>query len=227
MKTPGLWKGKAAQGSMPAMGVKLEIEEIERRETGDTAQTPGCLAYNVSFRVIEPLEYKGRRLSEFFTIGTKDDKRAKRDETWNRPEQGPGRLIRLMEKAGVPNSDEDEEWMEAAVGCQCYAHITVEADRRDGSPRNRLGLYYEDGDEDFAGVGEALEAPKRGRGQTRQEAKPARQARAKRPEDEPEPEEPEEKQDDDEEEERKGKGAQGNGERRAARGRHRPDEDED
>lgn len=155
MKTPGLWKGKPAQGVMPAMGVKLEIEEIERSETGENAATPGCLMYVGSFRVVEPSEYKGHGLREWFTIGTKEDKRAKKEETWNRPEQGPGRLLLLLEKAQVPNSDDDEEWMEAAAGCFVYAHVTQRDEN--GEPRNRIGKYFEEGDEDFIGVGEELE----------------------------------------------------------------------
>lgn len=161
MKTPGLWKGKAAQGAMPAMGALLEIEEIERTETGEKAQTPGCLSYKGHFRVIEPPQYKGRRLQDFFTIGTKEDKRAKRDETWDRPEQGPGRLLRLMEKAGVANSDDDEEWMAAAEGCQVYAHVQQET--WEGQLRNRVGMYFAEKDEDFVGVGEELAAPGRDR----------------------------------------------------------------
>lgn len=159
MKTPGLWKGGEAKGAMPAMGARLEIEEIERRETGESSQTPGCLAYSGRFRVLEPPEYKGRVVGEFFTIGTKEDKRGRQEQTWNRPEQGPGRLLKLLRVAGVPNSDDDEEWMEAAVGAKFLATVTTEIDRRDGSKRNRIGMYYEDGDKEFVGVGEELAAP--------------------------------------------------------------------
>lgn len=158
MKTPGLWKGGEAKGAMPPMGARLEIEELDRRETGENSQTPGCLAYNGRFRVVEPPEYKGRVVGEFFTIGTKEDKRGRKDETWNRPEQGPGRLLKLLRVAGVANSDDDEEWMEAAVGCPFLATVTTELDRRDGSKRNRIGMYYEEGDSSFVGVGEELEA---------------------------------------------------------------------
>jgi len=238
MKTPGLWKGKAAQGVMPAMGVKLEIEEIERSETGENSQTPGCLMYVGHFRVVEPESYKGRRLMEWFPIGTKDDKRAKRDETWNRPEQGPGRLIRLMEKAGVPNSDDDEEWMEAAVGATVFAHVQTRTDEN-GEKRNRMGMYYAEKDEEFVGVGEELEAPRSGGARGGRKAKPARREdddesprarKAKRQEDD---EEPKKRGDDDDEEgedeedeprsARRGK----NGEKRAAKRRGGDDDDED
>lgn len=219
MKTPGLWKGKSAQGAMPAMGALLEIEEIERTETGERAQTPGCLSYRAHFRVIEPSQYKGRRMQEFFTIGTKEDKRAKKDETWDRPEQGPGRLLRLMEKAGVPNSDDDDEWRVAAEGCQVYAHVQQET--WEGQLRNKVGMYFAEDDEDFVGVGEELAAPSRdrdrgGRKKARGGADEPRSARGsgKRPEDEDE----EDEKEDEPEEEPKGK---------AARGKRDDDEDDE
>jgi len=234
MKTPGLWKGTAAQGYMPAQGMKLEIEEIERTETGENSQVPGARAYQAYFRVVEPAEYKGRRLREWFNIGTKDDPKAKRDETWNRQEGGAGRLLRLMEKAQVPPDDDDDVWMEAAQGCTVYAHVGIETDRRDGQKRNRVGMFFEEKDDDFVGVGESLEAPA-----GRRERKPARggpkDARAKRREDD-EDEGKKEDNGDDNGEEVKGKAARGGNRRdddedeqpkRAARGRRDRDEDED
>jgi hypothetical protein len=220
MKTPGLWKGKAAQGAMPAMGVKMEIEEIERTETSEKAQTPGCLAYIGHYRVLEPAQYKGRRLQEFFTIGTKEDKRAKKDETWDRPEQGPGHLIRLMEKAGVANSDDDDEWMAAAEGCTVYAHVKQET--WEGNLRNKVSMYFSEDDEDFVGVGEELAAPaardrdrggrKKARGGSEEEP---RTARARRHEDDDEKDD--EKEEEPEEDEK---------ETKAPRSKRR-DEDED
>jgi hypothetical protein len=163
MKTPGLWKGKEAKGIMPAMGVKLEIEEIEKTETGENSKVPGALMYVGRTRVVEPNEYKGRSLMEWFPIGTKEDKRGKKEETWNRPEAGPGRLLKLLKTAKVPTSDDDEEWMESAVGCTTYAHVIVRADET-GEKRNRVGMYYDEDDEEFVGVGEMLEASPNGRG---------------------------------------------------------------
>jgi hypothetical protein len=197
---------------MPAMGARLEIEEIERRETGENSQTPGCLAYNGRFRVLEPPEFKGRFVGEFFTIGTKEDKRAKKDETWNRPEQGPGRLLKLLKVANVPNSDDDEEWMEAAAGAPFLATVTTEIDRRNGSKQNRIGMYFEDGDPEFVGVGEELEAQANGRGKP----KTARTARAR-----------------DDDEPRRGKGRDDDDEKdkddddRPARSARRRDDDDD
>lgn len=220
MKTPGLWKGGEAKGAMPAMGARLEIEELERRETGENSQTPGCLAYSGRFRVLEPQEYKGRIVGEFFTIGTKEDKRAKQDATWNRPEQGPGRLLRLLRVAGVANSDDDEEWMEASVGQPFLATVTTETDRRDGSKRNRIGMYYEDGDKDFVGVGELLEnLGANGRGGARGGP---RGARAAAPAAEPAP-----KDDDDDKPARSARGRHDDddADEKPARSRRRADDD--
>lgn len=236
MKTPGLWKGTAAQGHMPAMGAKLEIDEIERTETGENSQTPGCLAYQAFFHVVEPEEYKGRRLREWFNIGTREDKRAKRDDTWNRPEGGPGRLLRMMEKAGVANSDDDDEWMDAAQGCSVYAHVMVEADRRDGQQRNKIGMFFDAKDEDFVGVGEALQAPnerKKARGGKPADTKSARGTARRREDDD---EDDDKKDEENGEEETKAKPARGGKSRdededeqpkRAARGGNRRDRDED
>lgn len=158
MKTPGLWKGGEAKGAMPAMGARLEVEEIEKRETGENSQTPGCLAYSARFRVLEPPEYKGRVVTEFFTIGTKDDKKARQESTWNRPEQGPGRLLKLLRVVGA-NAEDDDEWMDQATGGKFLATVIAEIDRRNGAKQNRIGMYYEEGDKEFVGVGEELEAP--------------------------------------------------------------------
>jgi hypothetical protein len=224
MKTPGLWKGQAATGVMPSMGVKIEIEEIEKTETGPNSQTPGCLAYIGHFRVIEPPQYKGRRLSEYFMIGTKEDKRAKLDETWNRPEMGPGRLLCVMEKAQVPNDDDDDVWRPAAEGMTCYAHVGIEADRRDGSPRNKVVMYFDEKDEDFVGVGEELAAPGAAPGRKGNERKKARggdgesrsaRGSSARREEPKEPDDDEKEPDDDEPE------------AKPARGSRRDDKDED
>jgi len=226
MKTPGLWKGTAAQGYMPPMGVKLEIESIERTETGEGAQTPGARAYRASYRILEPPEYRGRRLTEWFNIGTKEDPKAKRDETWNRQEGGPGKLLRLMEKAGITPTDEDEEWMEAAEGATVYAHIGVENDRRDGQKRNNVnGRYFAEKDDDFVGVGESLEAPAGGRGR-----KPARGGHQEEPRSARGESRTKRREDDEDEEKRED---EGNGDEEvrktasARKGGDRRDEDED
>lgn len=46
--------------------------------------------------------------------------------------------------------------MEAAVGGKFLATVTTEVDRRDGSKRNRIGMFYEEGDKEFVGVGASV-----------------------------------------------------------------------
>lgn len=164
-------KTREAQGVMPAMGVKAEIEEIERSETGENSQTPGCLMYVVSLRVVEPPEYRGFTVRDWLTIGTKDDKRAKRAETWERSEAGPGRLLRLLKRAGVPEADDDEEWMSAAENQEVCLHVVKRKDEN-GEDRNRVGLYFRESDPDFIGIGEELEDTRGSGG--RRKAKPGR-----------------------------------------------------
>jgi hypothetical protein len=153
-----LSKTREAMGVMPAMGVKMEIEEIERTETGESSATPGCLMYQASFRITEPARYAGSGLRDWFVIGTKEDRRAKRAETWERGEAGPGRLNRLLKRAGVPAAEDDEEWMEAAAGQEVCTHM-IQRLGRNGDKENRCGLYFRESDPDFVGVGEPLEDP--------------------------------------------------------------------
>jgi hypothetical protein len=156
-----LGKTKEAVGVLPPMGVKCVIEEIEKGETGENAATPGCLMYTATLRVTEPDRFKGASLRDWFTIGTAQDKRAKREETWRRSEGGPGRLVRMLKRAGVAISDDDEEWMEAAEGAEVCITVLKRTDNN-GELRNRVGLYFREEDDDFVGVGEELEAADNG-----------------------------------------------------------------
>jgi hypothetical protein len=152
-----LGKTKEAVGTLPAMGMKAVIEEIEKGETGENAATPGALMYSAVLRVTEPERFKGATLRDWFPIGTKDDKKAKREETWKRSEGGPGRLVRMLRRAGVAITDDDDEWMEASEGAEVCITVTKRRDEN-GELRNRVGLYFREEDSDFVGIGEELEA---------------------------------------------------------------------
>ena len=162
----GKWdKTREAQGVHPAQGVKAVITEVEEGATGENAATPGCLMYTVHLRVLEPDSVNGYELRDWFVIGTADDKKAKRDETWQRSEAGPGKLLRLMKRAGVTPTDDAEEWMDALVDQEICLHMTKAPNRGGEGFQNRVGLYFRENDEQFVGIGEELEqqAPK-GRG---------------------------------------------------------------
>jgi hypothetical protein len=227
-----LSKAKEAQDVMPAMGVKVEIEEIERSETSDRSQTPGCLQYEARLRVVEPPEYAGMQLRDWFMVGTREDKRARKPETWERAMGGVGRLMRMMKRSGVPITDDDEEWMEAAVGQVVCVHIGKRADEN-GVERNRIQHYFRESDPDFVGVGEKLEAASGGRRGPRPDvsegARTARRTRAQEDEEEekpakktpPKPKEDEQEGDEEDEEPQARRSA------RAKQVAREPNEDED
>jgi len=250
-----LGKTKEAVGVMPAMGMKVVIDEIERGETGENAANPGALMYTATFRVIEPEQFKGATLREWFTIGTREDRRGKREETWRRSEGGPGRLVRMLKRAGVAITDDDEEWMEASEGAEVCLTVTKTRDRDTGEFRNRVGMYFREEDADFVGVGETTEADEDGgrRPGSARKAKPAAKsasanprAKAKAAEDDeededeppkkkakakkPEPEEDdddEEKGDDDDEDEEERPNPRAKKQKAAKKARREEEDDED
>jgi len=216
-------------GVLPAMGVKLEIESFERGETGENSQNPGCLMYTMTARITEPEQYSGMTVRDWFTIGTRDDKRAKKAETWERSEGGAGALFRCLKRAGVATSEDDEEWMDAAEGAEVCAHLGKSVGRN-GDPQNRIQLYFREADKDFVGIGEALEADSRGGSRGGRKAKAAdgdeerkaRRTKAREEEDE------DEKDEDDEDERAKGvRGAKAKKQARADAEDDEENEDDD
>src|SRR6516164_4759802 len=149
-----LGKTKESVGVIPAMGVKLKIDTLERQFSKTKK-----LMYALRAEVMEPEDYEGLVLMEWFVIGTDQDPKASKEKTWKNAEGGPGRLKRLLVRSGTPLSDDDEEWCEAAEGQEVCAHVVVEKDRQSGEPRNRInGRYFRETDKDFVGVGESLAA---------------------------------------------------------------------
>lgn len=145
-----------SRGFIPSLtGAKLRIEEIERTKTGENAATPGCRMYVVTFSVVEPTKFKGLQVRKWFVIGTADDKKGEKAETWAAgAEKGPGQLKRLLVRADVPLSKDDEEWMEAAEGKIVVASVIDKGEEASG-PRNALGKFYRETDSDCPEIGEA------------------------------------------------------------------------
>lgn len=161
----GKWDGvREAQGVHDAQGVKAIIFDIEKGETGENAQNPGLLMFTVHLRIIEPPSVEGYEMRDWFTIGVPGDKKAKKDETWKRSEGGPGRLARLMKRAGVDPTDDDEEWMDALIDKEVCFHMTQVPNRNGAGMQNRVGLYFRENDDDFVGVGEPLADDAKGKG---------------------------------------------------------------
>jgi hypothetical protein len=188
-------------GPVPSGGYKLTIEEIERGVNGENAQVPGARRYMAVLRVAEPKKYAGTVVRDYFTIGTEDDPKGREQETW-RTSLGAKKLVRLLKRAGVAARDgDDEEWQDAAQGQEVCAHVMRETDDR-GTRNSINGNYFRENDEEFVGVGEALEAPasrggnshagaRSARGPvTEKAARPATPTRGKPPADEDDDEPP-------------------------------------
>lgn len=149
-----------SRGFIPSLtGAKLRIEEIERTKTGENAATPGCLMYVVTFSVVEPAKFKGLQVRKWFVIGTAEDKKGEKPETWAAgAEKGPGQLKRMLVRAAPyvegDISKDDEEWMEAAEGKIVVAPVIDKGEKASG-PRNAVGKFYRETDSDCPEIGEA------------------------------------------------------------------------
>lgn len=143
---------KESKGIIPAQGVKLRIDEIVRTESKTKK-----LMYAASFEVVEPDDYQGVMLREWFLIGTDTDPKGKKESTWKAVEGGPGRLKRLLIRSGTTVTSDDEEWTADAEGNLVCAHVTVEKDNT-GVDRNRInGKFFREDDKDFVGIGVSLD----------------------------------------------------------------------
>lgn len=216
-------KTKEQRGSVPSCtGALLEVVEVQKGVTGENSQTPGCRRYVPIFKVVEPKEIKGMQVRDNrIIIGTPEDPKAKNEETWQRQEGGPGRLVRLLTRAEVdPGSDpddpwsDDEEWMEAAVGCQVVAPLRADPT---GQFPTSVGLYFRPSDEDCPEIGLAPDDEDGGRGKKGKGAAAAGKALRRKASDDEDEDKPAAKagrkastEDDDEDAEpKKGKTAKG------------------
>lgn len=224
------------RGAVPSLtGALLAIKEIERTKVAkESSKLKGARMYVVTFSLVEPKGCKGLEVRDWIIVGTVDDLPAKRPETWNRSEGGPGRLKRLLTRSGTPLSDDDEEWMDAAEGREVVAPVIDNGPDFEG-PRNKVGLYYRPSDDDCPEIGYAEE----GAGAKRGAGKPAKGAAAgarklrgvaKKIEDEEEAPPPVEDDDEEEKEEDEeptvGRHGKGNA-KIAAKSHDDDDEDED
>lgn len=183
-------KSKEQQGTVPRGGYKLEITGLEITKTGETSRTPGCKMYALQFKVVKPESHKGMMLRDWMVVGTADDPRAKREETWDVATGGPAKMKRLLARSGADVSEDDEEWEDQLIGRTVVAHVTESED--DQGKRNRIGFYFRESDDDCPPIGIDEEGG-------------GRKGRAKPPKKKPADDEDDEKEKDEEDKPKKGK----------------------
>jgi len=183
------------RGRVPGCtGALLEIVEIERGRTSERSKNPGLKKYTVQMKVIEPKEIAGMMIWDHrCVVGTPEDPKAVRPESWKKQEGGAARLKRLLVRSGTPITDDDAEWMEQAEGQRVIAPIVEDAS---GEFPSAPGLYYREGDDDAPAIGLANGEDVRGRRRAAKgPAAAARKARAARAQVKEEPEVDEEEED--------------------------------
>lgn len=148
------------RGSVPpCTGARLKCVEIERTKTREKQHR----MYVIILSIVEPKALKGMQIRDFCVIGTEDDPLAKKPETWQRSEGGPGRIKRFLIRSGTGIADDDDTWMEAAVGNEVVAPITERMDPN-GQMRTNVGLYYRVGEDDAPEIGIAEAGAPKGKG---------------------------------------------------------------
>ena len=116
------------------------------------AEGDGPLAFYVEHEFIEPLA--GTRSAEKIEIGTEDDPRAKRDETW-RTSEGAKRLKNLFIRLGMEPTDRPlRELFEEAKGKRCIVSIV-----HGGNDAPVIDRYYREGDAPIGEVRTQAVAP--------------------------------------------------------------------
>jgi len=195
-----------AQGGIttPLTGALVKIIGIERTKTREK----GLRMYVEEVEIKQPKQYKGIRIKDWIVVGSEDDPLAKRPETWRRSEGGPGRLKRLITRAGAPLSDDDEEWMEAVEEREYVTPVHIRMDD-DGEPRARLGLAFRPSDEDCPEIGEADEDDKPSKGKAKGKKGATAAGKKLRDRKKGDDDEDEDEKDDEDEDEKPKKGKKG------------------
>jgi len=112
--------------TIPADIYALEIDSIEESLSKEKSK----LMYRVTFRVIEPETYRGHLLFEYYVFGTDEDPLAEKQETLN-TSYGIKRFKRMMRAAQIPDLEDMDELIVAALGNKFTASVSQVTD--DGS----------------------------------------------------------------------------------------------
>jgi hypothetical protein len=155
-------------GALPLGNYIFTIKEFER-----TKNKNGHRMYVASLEVKEPKHLAGRTNRDWFTVGNDDDPLCKQDETTEDPSNiGAGRLKSLLVKSHTPITNEDEQWMEDAVGNDVGAN---QRGYKDKQGVDRVNTTYEFAEDVEPGVLDADDG-----GKQRGKKGPAQAARAAR-----------------------------------------------
>jgi hypothetical protein len=107
----------------------------------------GKLIVKATHEVVEPANFAGQTMREFFAIGSDDDPQAEDPETWKRT-IGARNLKRLLERSKAEMFDDLDETCKAAVGAEFCATVEVETQQKGeyaGRKNNRINAVYEAG----------------------------------------------------------------------------------
>jgi len=127
---------KEFSGALPLGDYIWGITEIERVKNRD-----GYRQYIAHFEVAQPKELAKKTQRDWFTVGTEADPMCKQAETTEDPSNvGVGRLKRLLNKSHTAVTNDDEQWMEEAVGNEVGAVVRSYKDREGVT---RTSITYE------------------------------------------------------------------------------------
>lgn len=112
------------QGGMIPLGdYHFVVKELERGKDND-----GLRQYTAYLEVVEPASLAGRKVRDWFRVGTADDPQCKEDATAKNPENwGIRRLKLLLNKSHTPTTNDDEQFMtdieDNEVGAQVRSRV--------------------------------------------------------------------------------------------------------
>lgn len=127
---------------LPADNYTFEVEDLS-----EETSKKGYLMYKGTMRVVEPAEFAGTPLFEYFAIGNENDPTASEQKTWA-TSVGAKRLKRLFKATMITFTQDVDEMVESAKGQRFIGSVTQETDdgTRDpkfaGTKRNRLQNMY-------------------------------------------------------------------------------------
>lgn len=134
---------------------QTQIESFEEKSSKS-----GKLMYLLTFEIMEPAEYAGQKLFEYFVIGSDEDPDGAEEATWNKA-VGAQRMKQVLKKSQVPMDTDMDNIAAAAVQSQQVINVIQQVDEEGeykGTIRNRIRGFYGLGEKEVGVT--AAEAPK-------------------------------------------------------------------